>query len=63
MSRKKPAPEGHLNKPEDQAWNEWFKGLDVKEHEKHLAQLGLNKEDIAEWEEAEGIKKKPAKKK
>ncbi len=63
MVRKKPLPEGKIDKPEDKAWDEWFNGLPIEEHEKHLAQLGLDKEDIAEWEEVEGIKKKPAKKK
>ena len=58
-SRKKPKPklEGHIEKPEDKAWKEWVEGLDVKEHEQKLAQLGLDKEDIAEWEEVEGLKK------
>jgi len=58
----KPQPEGKIEKPEDKAWNEWYNGLDAKEHEKHLAQLGLDKEDIEEWEEVEGFKK-PKKKK
>ena len=57
----KPIPEGRLEKPEDQAWFDWYTKLDVKEHEKHLKQLGLDKEDIEDWGEAEGLK--PAKKK
>ncbi len=60
--KKKPVTEGCIEKSEDKAWQEWFNNLDVKEHETHLAQLGLDKEDIADWEEAEGIKK-PKKKK
>jgi len=63
----KPLPEGKIDKPGDKEWTEWYKNLDVKEHEKHLAQLGLDKEDIGEWEEIEGFKKpsneKPSKKK
>ena len=53
---KKPTEGAKLEKPEDKAWKEWYDGLDVKEHEKHLAQLGLDKEDINEWEEVEGYK-------
>ena len=55
-------PKGKIEKPEDKAWQAWYKGLDVKEHEKHLAQLGLDTGDIEEWEEVEGFKK-PGKKK
>jgi hypothetical protein len=57
MRKKRKIPEGHLDKPGDKAWADWYDKLDVKEHEKYLAQLGLDKEDIDEWEEAEGIKK------
>lgn len=57
MNQKKPAPEGKIEKGEDKAWQEWYNGLDVKEHEQHLKQLGLDKEDIEEWEEVEGFKK------
>ena len=53
----KPQPEGKIEKPGDKEWNNWYESLDVKEHEKHLAQLGLDKEDIEEWEEIEGFKK------
>jgi len=58
MPRKlKKPPEGvKIEKPEDTAWKEWYEGLDVKEHEKHLSQLGLDKDDIEEWEEMEGYK-------
>ncbi len=51
---------GGISKPEDKVWKEWFDNLDVKEHESYLSKLGLDKEDIEEWEEAEGFKK-PAK--
>ena len=59
----KPRPEGKIEKSCDKDWNEWYNGLDVKEHEKHLAQLGLDKDDIEEWEEIEGFKKPENKKK
>ena len=52
----KPQPEGKIEKAGDKEWNDWFKGLDAKEHEKHLAQLGLDKDDIEDWEEGEGFK-------
>ena len=57
MGKKKKVPEGHLDKPGDKAWNDWYEKLDLKEHEKYLGQLGLDKEDIEEWEEVEGFKK------
>jgi hypothetical protein len=60
--RTKPKPEGKIEKPEDKSWKEWYNSLDVKEHENYLSKLGLDKDDIEEWEEAEGIKK-PKKKK
>lgn len=63
MNTKRKVPDGRLEKPEDKAWAEWYEKLDVSEHEKYLAQLGLDKEDIEEWEEAEGIKKPNSKKK
>lgn len=57
LRKTKKPPEGtKIEKPEDKAWKEWYNGLDVKEHEKHLTQLGLDKEDIEEWEEVEGYK-------
>lgn len=66
----KPLPAEKIEKPGDKEWNKWYKSLDAKEHEKHLTQLGLDKEDIEEWEEIEGFKKpskeavkKPSKKK
>ncbi len=56
-TKKKPVPEGKIEKSEDKVWQDWYNKLDAKEHEKHLAQLGLDDEDIQEWEEAEGFKK------
>lgn len=58
----KSKPEGKIDKPEDKAWQEWYGKLDAKEHESYLSKLGLDKDDIKEWEETEGIKK-PKKKK
>lgn len=59
MKQKGKISQGKNAKSEDKAWNDWYEKLDVAEHEKYLAQLGLDKEDIEEWEEAEGFKKKP----
>ena len=56
-------PEGKIEKPEDKAWREWYEKLDPKEHEEYLSKLGLDKEEIEEWEEAEGLKKSQGKKK
>jgi len=42
--------EGRIEKPEDKVWKDWYAKLDEKEHEKRLSQLGLDKEDIEEWE-------------
>lgn len=53
---------GRIEKPEDKSWQEWYNGLDVKQHENYLSKLGLDREEINEWEEAEGFKK-PKKKK
>jgi hypothetical protein len=61
--RAKPVPNGKIEKGEDKAWHDWFNKLDVKEHEEFLSKLGLEKEDIEEWESAEGIKKPLQKKK
>ncbi len=60
--KNKKKPEGKIEKPEDKAWLDWYSKLDVAEHEAKLAQLGLDQEDIKEWEEVEGFKK-PVKKK
>lgn len=56
--RTKKKPEGKIEKAEDKAWNQWFKGLSEKDHENYLAKLGLDKEEIDEWEEdVQAIKK------
>lgn len=44
----KPSPAGKIKKAGDKEWNDWYDGLDIKEHEKHFAQLGLDKDDIEE---------------
>ena len=54
--RVKPVPNGKIEKPEDKAWKEWYDKLDPKEHEEYLSKLGLEKEDIEEWEESGGLK-------
>lgn len=40
-----------IEKAEDKDWQDWYKTLDNKEHESRLAKLGLDKEDIEEWEQ------------
>jgi len=57
-----PKPEGKIEKPEDKAWQDWYGKLEAKDHEEYLAKLGLEKEEIEEWEQAEGIKKAGKKK-
>lgn len=61
-SKVRAKPEGKIEKPEDKAWAEWYNGLDAKEHEAYLSKLGLDKDDIEEWEEAEGFKKQKKRK-
>jgi len=60
--RMRTKPEGKIEKPEDKAWQEWYDKLDAKEHENYLSKLGLDKEDIDEWEEDQGLKKAKKKK-
>ena len=60
--RKKPPEGSKIEKPEDKAWNQWFKGLSKKEHEGYLAKLGLDEEEIEEWEEEVDEGKKGKKK-
>lgn len=50
MRATKPRKEGKIEKAEDRVWHEWYGKLDKKEHEKMLAQLGLDEEEIGEWE-------------
>jgi hypothetical protein len=53
---------GRAETPEDRAWKAWYEKLGVEEHEEYLSKLGLDKEDIEEWEETEGLKKTQKKK-
>jgi len=55
-TRRKPTPSGKIEKPEDKFWKEEFDAMGVEEHEKALHQLGLDDEDIEEWEDAVGLK-------
>ena len=57
--KKKPVPDGKIEKTEDKVWKEWFDKLSTNEHEKYLRQLGLGKEEIQEWEQANTQSKKP----
>lgn len=50
QKRVKPVPDGKIEKPEDKSWKDWYEKLDPKEHEEYLAKLGLEKEEIDEWE-------------
>ena len=50
LLRNRARQEGRIEKPEDREWKKWYDTLDIKEHEKKLAMLGLDKEDIKEWE-------------
>jgi len=38
-------------KPEDKPWREWFNKLSIEEHDQYLEKLGLDKEDIEEFNE------------
>ncbi len=49
--RTRAKPEGKIEKAEDKEWRQWYDGLGNKEHEKKLAMLGLDKDDIEEWEQ------------
>ena len=55
--RRRRVPDGRIEKPEDRDWQQWYETLPAEEHEKLLGQLGLDKEDIAEWESQGGVKK------
>ena len=49
--RKKPTPNKKIKKAEDKEWRKWYDGLDEKEHEAKLKQLGLEGDEIDEWED------------
>ncbi len=46
----KPKADAKIDKPEDHEWKKWYQGLSEKEHESYLAKLGLDNDDIKEWE-------------
>jgi hypothetical protein len=51
MQRKgRPVPEGKIEKPEDKDWQQWYSKLSNKEHNEYLAKLGLDGDDIKDWE-------------
>lgn len=58
FGRKKPVPDGRIEKPEDRVWKEEFEAMTVEDHERALHQLGLDDEEIEEWEETVGYKEK-----
>ena len=45
------------NKVEDKPWREWFDKLSLEDHDKYLEKLGLDNEDIEEFNEDFGEKK------
>ena len=49
--KKKKTPTRKIEKLADKDWKEWYAGLDEKEHELKLKQLGLDKDDVEAWEE------------
>ncbi len=57
MRKARQNPSVPISRPEDKAWNEWFNKLRPEEHEDYLSKLGLDKEDIDEWEEKGGFKR------
>ncbi len=61
MARKLKKPADGTKLPiraEDKAWKDWFSKLKKEDHEQYLAKLGLDDEDIGEFEEDFGFKKK-----
>ena len=49
--KKKPIISKKIEKSEDKEWRKWYEGLDDKEHEAKLKQLGLEEDEIDEWED------------
>ncbi len=56
VKKAKLKPSKAVHNSADKSWNEWYAKLDVKEHENYLSKLGLDKDDIEDWEEGEGFK-------
>ncbi len=54
--------EGHpiKEKAEDKVWKQWFQGLSLEEHDRKLKELGLDDEDVEEFND-KFTGKKPAK--
>ena len=51
MQRKgRATPDGRIEKPEDKDWQQWYSKLSNKEHNEYLAKLGLDGDDIKDWE-------------
>lgn len=48
--KKKNTHSKKIEKSEDKEWRKWYEGLDEKEHEAKLKQLGLADDEIEEWE-------------
>lgn len=42
--------EGKIEKPEDKEWGQWYSKLSSKEHQEYLSKLGLDDEEIKDWE-------------
>ncbi len=57
LGRKK--GEGHpiQEKVEDKAWTQWFQGLSMEDHDRKLRELGLDEEDVEEFNETFDAKK------
>ena len=57
LGRKK--GEGHpiQEKAEDKAWAQWFQGLSMEDHDRKLRELGLDEEDVEEFNETFDAKK------
>ena len=49
--KKKTTHSKKIEKPEDKEWRKWYEGLDENEHEARLKQLGLEGDEINEWED------------
>jgi len=49
--RKKPVLGKKIEKAEDKEWQKWYEELDEKEHAARLKQLGLEDDEIDEWED------------
>lgn len=49
-NRRLPAENKKIEKSEDKEWRKWYETLGNKDHESMLKQLGLDEEDISDWE-------------